>query len=131
MATRAAIGMKQPDGTIRAIYLHWDSYVATAGAILGGWYKTAEQVTALIDLGDLSEICETLEKCVAYHRDRHEPYRTPSVYADKLDFQSKGKSDFGADYLYLYEDGEWSVFGICHEPDWVRLEIQIGKECEK
>ena len=131
MATRAAIGMKQPDGTIRAIYLHWDGYVAGAGAILGGWYKTPEQVTALLDLGDLSELDVTPEKCVAYHRDRHEPFRTPSIYADKLDYQYKGKSDFGADYLYLHEDGEWSVFGIYHEPDWVRLEIQIGKECEK
>jgi len=86
--------MKQPDGTVRAIYLHWDGYVAGAGAILGGWYKTPEQVTALLDLGDLSELDVTPEKCVAYHRDRHEPYRAPSVYADKLDFQNKGKSDF-------------------------------------
>ncbi|MCQ2352471.1 MAG: hypothetical protein MJ033_03215 [Victivallaceae bacterium] len=118
-------------GSEKAIYLHWDGYPGHAGAVLGGWYKTPEQVTALLDLGDLSEIEIDLEKCVAYHRDRHEPYRTPSTYADKLEYQYKGKGDFGADYMYLYEDGEWSVFGIYHEPDWVRLEIQIGKECEK
>ena len=40
--------MKQSNGTIRAIYLHWDGYVATAGAILGGWYKARSPNESLI-----------------------------------------------------------------------------------
>ena len=27
MATRSAIGMKTPEGKIKAIYCHWDGYV--------------------------------------------------------------------------------------------------------
>ena len=77
MSTAAVIGIRQPDGTVRAIRLNWDGYVAHAGASLGGWYKTAEEVNNLIALGDLSEINETVESCVAYHRDRGEQYRPP------------------------------------------------------
>lgn len=106
MSTRAGIGIKQADGSVKAIYLHFDGHPGHAGTILGGWYKTPEQVTALLDLGNLSEIYETTEKCVVYHRDWHEANRTPLTYADKLDFLHKGKGDFGTDYLYLYEDGE-------------------------
>ena len=61
MSTSAAIGIKLPDGTVRAIRLNWDGYVAHAGAILGGWYKTAEEVNDLIALGDFSEINEMVD----------------------------------------------------------------------
>ena len=43
MSTNAAIGMKMADGSVRAVRLNWDGYVGHAGAILGGWYTTAEQ----------------------------------------------------------------------------------------
>ena len=72
MSTRGAIGMRQPDGTIRAVYVHHDAYVAGVGAILGGWYETPEKVEALLALGDLSNLETTLADTVAYHRDRSE-----------------------------------------------------------
>ena len=36
MSTSAAIGIKLPDGSVKAIRLNWDGYVAHAGTILGG-----------------------------------------------------------------------------------------------
>ena len=51
MSTRAAIGIAQADGTIKAIYLHNDGSPTFAGAILAGWYNTAEKAEALIALG--------------------------------------------------------------------------------
>ncbi|MPM67400.1 hypothetical protein SDC9_114322 [bioreactor metagenome] len=33
MSTRGAIGMRQPDGSVRAVYVHHDAYVAGVGAI--------------------------------------------------------------------------------------------------
>ena len=60
MSTRAAIGIAQADGTIKAIYLHNDGYPGFAGAILAGWYNTAEKAEALIALGALSSIGEKL-----------------------------------------------------------------------
>ena len=32
MSTNAAIGMTMPDGTIKAVYLHWDGYIKDGGA---------------------------------------------------------------------------------------------------
>ena len=47
MSTRAAIGIAQADGTIKAIYLHNDGYPGFAGAILAGWYNSAEKAARL------------------------------------------------------------------------------------
>ena len=47
MSTRAAIAMRLPDNTIHAIYCHNDGYPGWVGAVLGGFYKTEEQVKAL------------------------------------------------------------------------------------
>lgn len=76
----------------------------------------------------MSEIKETPETYVAYHRDMGEEYRAPFTFETVDEYRYNGKGRLAAEYLYLYEDGEWSVFGIYHEPDWVRLEIQLGKE---
>ena len=32
MSTNAAIGLAMPDGTIKAVYLHWDGYITDGGA---------------------------------------------------------------------------------------------------
>ena len=28
-----------------------------------------------------------------------------------------------ADYLYLYDDGRWLVFGLYNEPEWVQIDV--------
>ena len=38
MATRSAIGLKKIDGTIEAVYCHWDGYPAHNGKILMNHY---------------------------------------------------------------------------------------------
>ena len=128
MSTNAAIGMKQPDGSIRAVRLNWDGYVGYAGAILGGWYKTAEQVEALLALGELRELNETPETCVAYHRDRHEPYKAPVKFATVEEYRRNGESRMSAEYLYLYNKGTWSVYGLYNDPDWNELDVIVGKQ---
>ena len=93
MATRSAIGMKTPEGKIKAIYCHWDGYVDNNGRILLNDYTDTEKVKSLINLGDLSSLrSEIGEKqdfdnpqsenyCLAYHRDRGEDWSgtKPSV----------------------------------------------------
>ena len=91
MSTNAAIGIKMADGSVRAVRLNWDGYVGHAGAILGGWYKTADQVEALLALGELSEINETPETCVAYHRDMREKFRPPFRFETVDEYRSRGK----------------------------------------
>lgn len=57
MATRSAIGILQPDGTIRAIYCHWDGYpLGGVGGRLLSYYKDPQTINKLLDLGDLSSL---------------------------------------------------------------------------
>ena len=128
MSTSAAIGIKLPDGSVKAIRLNWDGYVAHAGTMLGGWYKTAEAADALIALGDLSEINETVESCVAYHRDRGEQYRLPRTFASVEDYQYCGMGQMNANYLYIYDDGAWHVYGIARTSEWIGLEVTKNME---
>lgn len=95
MSTSAAIGMKQADGSVKAVRLNFDGYTGYAGAILGGWYKTAEQVEALLALGELSEIKETPETCTAYHRDRGEIYREPVAFGTVDEYRTRGEKKDG------------------------------------
>jgi len=128
MSTRGAIGMRQPDGSVRAVYVHHDAYVAGVGAILGGWYDSPEKVEALLDLGDLSSLGTTLAGTVAYHRDRGEVMRIARRYRDIDVYRRNGTSDFEADYLYLYDGGRWLVYGIPNEPDWVEINVTVNME---
>ena len=128
MSTPAAIGIRQPDGTDRAIRLNWDGYVAHAGAILGGWYKNAEAVNDLIAIGDLSEINETVEHCVAYHRDRREQYRLPRTFASVEAYQYCGMEQMSANYLYIFDDGAWHVYGLDRTSEWIGLEVTKNME---
>ncbi|OQA76217.1 MAG: hypothetical protein BWY31_04653 [Lentisphaerae bacterium ADurb.Bin242] len=119
--------MQQPDGTVRAVYVHHDAYVAGVGAILGGWYETREKVEALLALGDLSSLGTTLADTVAYHRDRGEDMRTAKHYRDIGTYRRNGRRDFGADYLYLYDGEKWFVYGIADE-DWIELQVTVNQE---
>ena len=123
MSTRGAIGMQQPDGSVRAIYVHHDAYVAGVGAILGGWYETPELVKGLLDLGDLSNLGTTLADTVAYHRDRGEDMRMARNYRDIDAYRRNGRRDLGVDCLYLYDGNRWLAYGIPGEPDWVEIKV--------
>ena len=109
MSTNAAIGIRLADGSVRAVRLNWDGYVGYAGAILGGWYKTAEQVEALLALGELSEIKETPETCVAYHRDMGEDYRAPFTFETVDEYQYNGKGRLVAEYIDLGIEEEYDI----------------------
>ena len=119
--------MRQPDGTVRAVYVHHDAYVAGVGAILGGWYETPEKVESLLALGDLSSLGTTLADTVAYLRDRGEVMRTARNYRDIDAYRRNGKRHYGAGYLYLYDGGKWFVYGIPDE-DWVELRVAVNQE---
>ncbi len=124
MGTPCAIGMKMADGSVKAIRCNYDGYVAGAGVFLGGWYTNAAKVEALLALGELSQLAEELADCVAYHRDRHEPMCPAKRFASVDEYQRTGKGKKSADHLYLYDEGRWSVYGLYHESDWVRIEVR-------
>ena len=129
MSTRAMIGMRMPDGGVRAVYCHHDGYPTGVGAILGGWYKTPEQVESLLTLGDLSALGTNLViDTIAYHRDQGEAFTPPRRYRNVNGYQ-KTRCILGADYLYLYDNGRWLLYGITSE-DWIELKVTMKAKNE-
>ena len=87
MSTNSRIRIKYEDGTSKGIYCHWDGYVEHNGVILQACYPSKEKVEELIGLGNISSLNETIETCVAYHRDRGE----------ELEFW-EGEQEYNYDY---------------------------------
>ncbi len=56
MGTRGCIGIKNTNGTVTAIYNHYDSGLKNLGRLLKKYFKTEEQVRELIDIGSISSI---------------------------------------------------------------------------
>jgi len=117
MSTNANIGIIEPDGTVTAIYTHWDGYPSHHGPILLEHYTDEAKVRALIALGDISSLGPEIGEphdfdtrdhsvCTAYHRDRQEPWADvkPTKVASVGEFlQGLGH----AEYLYLWRHGRW------------------------
>jgi hypothetical protein len=99
MATRSNIGIRETDGTVKTIYSHWDGYPQYVGRVLLTHYTTEQDVRGLLDLGDISELHETLDKVVAYHRDRGEEKAELVVYAP-------GTFERQEAYAYVYDVDE-------------------------
>lgn len=59
MGTRSAIGYVRPDGTIRAVYCHWDGYPSHHLPILKVYYNTLEKAKKLIKPGSMSSLRTT------------------------------------------------------------------------
>lgn len=85
MSTRSCIAAKFSDGSIKAVYCHFDGYVSGVGATLKNHFKDQQKIETLINLGSLCSLDPSIEKpeghcwdhpvdgyTIAYHRDRGE-----------------------------------------------------------
>lgn len=110
MSTRSLIGIVKKDGSIQSIYCHHDGYFEGVGKVLTEDYKDPEKVEALIELGDISSLGETLESTVAYHRDRGEEISKHFDPSEK-GFLKSAKGLWG-EFAYLFDDGMWKSFRL-------------------
>lgn len=116
MATRSTISIIDPkSGSVTGIYCHWDGYPEGVGKTLLKHYSKEENVRALIALGAISVLCESIEcpaghsfdnpsqGCtVAYHRDRGEDFfqcKAPTANA----FMKKYSEEFN----YFFFENRW------------------------
>ena len=107
MSTRSRIGYLL-NGVVKSVYCHYDGYPEYNGQILEEFYKTFEDVKALVDLGDISSLGETTafrdedheNGTRDYFRWRGEPIKVMSDYGIQ-DYFNCG-FDCGEDYLYLF-----------------------------
>ena len=62
MSTRSTIAIEFADGSVSQVYCHFDGYLSNNGMLLNNFYNDPFEVRALVDLGDFSSLCETVEE---------------------------------------------------------------------
>jgi len=111
MSTRSAIVLSNKDG-VQIIYCHHDGYIEHNGRILNKHYNTRQAVQELVDLGDISVLGESIDTCIAYHRDEGEDYEYTAARLYSNHYQMLKEEFEGSDYEYLYiflQTGKWAV----------------------
>lgn len=117
MATRSSIGYLKADGSVVAIYSHWDGYPAGVGKTLQENYQAAYKIGKLVHMGDVSSLgAEIGEKqdfddrsthkdewTLAYHRDRGE-----DLVVSEYDDIPSWIADM-EEYAYLWNGQDWLV----------------------
>lgn len=112
MGTNAIIAVKRPTG-YSYVHVNYDGYLDGVGKLLKEVYNSEEQANAILALGNLSALYESLEKpvghswatpvpgySIAYGRDRGEA-RTQASFVQRKDELML------ASYMYVWEDGRW------------------------
>ena len=116
--------MVMPDWTVKAIGLH-DFGLDGPGAnkILVNHYNQREKVEELLNLGTLLSLGPQIDHdpnmflpsrnipltnvTVAYHRDYGDPYTPPVTFESELHYYANAWDVFGAEFIFLFEDGSW------------------------
>jgi len=156
MGTRSMIAIQNPySKDVRAVYCHWDGYLAHNGAILQKHYSASPKVNNLIALGDMSSLGKVIGEahpfspheseesklayeaakdagyCTFYTRDRGEdaPFK---VFKDLKTASSYFEGSW-CEYLYVfkynkaddYQSGAWHYKKIGGR--WKKLAPAIAK----
>jgi hypothetical protein len=155
MSTRSMIAIENPHSkAVKAIYCHWDGYLAHNGAILNEHYSNSPKVNNLIALGDLSSLRpeigvqhafssldvpkeeqEAYDKehgnsCTFYTRDRGEdaPYKHFESAKAALEYYNGSWCEYF--YLFRYdadlESGKW-FYKDRNGGAWKRLATALNK----
>ena len=101
MATRSFIGKVQEDGTIKALYCHYDGYPEGVGLKLVNHFKD-EETEELLNGKDI----RSLEIGGGDEFDDGQEARTFKTIAEYVNTAS----DSWAQYVYLYQNGVWSCY---------------------
>ena len=118
MATRSTIGIILNDGTVKAVYCHFDGYLSGVGKTLLEHYNTYDKVLELFELGSISVLEENAKTdslshsfqhplagvTIAYHRDRGEDLHIYKYCCIEEYLLMKSHKE---EYNYLFKDGVW------------------------
>lgn len=109
MSTHSYIAVENKNGTIDAVYCHFDGYIeGGVGETLFTHYNERKLVKQLISHGEMSALGDTIDDTDFYHSDYHGQPLVINHYENKDDF----KNDSSVDYKYLFTlDNEWVVQG--------------------
>ncbi len=139
MATRSTIALEFADGTVQAVYCHWDGYLAHNGKILQEHYMDPFKVRDLVELGAISSLAPSISKpeghsfdksiegyTVFYARDRGEDLHV-SKFKDYEEYVEKHQYE-EYEYILRQVDGKAVWFVSDHDGDFVELEQAIMDE---
>ena len=119
MATRGHIAIKE-NGKYKYIYNHWDSDIEQLGVTLFKFYKDADKVRTLINLGNVSSVGETIENnasCYKEHMDLNNNHPgTVAMYREGRTWK---------DYDYYNPDKQWED---CKPAETEDLDEVLGEE---
>jgi len=138
MGTRSMIGLKEYDGTVTAIYCHYDGYLEHNGKVLNEYWNDIEAVEELIDLGDISVLGQEIgvkhsfndynpasnmcaNMCLAYGRDRGEKGVEATTYTNE-DEMVDARTD--CQYFYIFDGNEWTY--RTRETQWKPLSETVN-----
>lgn len=124
MSTRSRVGIKEKDGTVRSVYVHWDGYVAGVGKTLYESYQNVDKIEQLINLGDMSSLASEVEKCEPYTQ-RGEDL---NITTESLASFKKNWASCDEEYVYLYTDGRWMTNSV-YKDNWESLD-SLMKDAE-
>jgi hypothetical protein len=131
MATRSRIGIQLTDGSVLSVYHHWDGYPKWLGKTLQEHYNSYEEVSELIDGGDMSS-CWTDERWSPegdynvddcgpqYYSDRQDRVCEPRLDSDLNEYLSNSE-----EYSYLFANGQW----VCYDHHYGsprQVQIPVG-----
>ena len=123
MATRSMIGKQQEDGTIKAIYCHYDGYPEGVGQTLANYYQASDKVNDLLNLGDLSVLSQEIggkqnfDKptsetwCLAYGRDRGEEGTEAKEFTYTGAYLEYARNSC-AEFAYIFTSKGWSYWSL-------------------
>lgn len=97
MSTRCLVARLNEDGTVDAIYNHFDSYYDGLGADLLKYFDTKEKVDSLIKRGSGSYVLD--EKGYEDEKNSH--------YNSEDDFFKQVDSDCFIEFGYIWKDDQW------------------------
>lgn len=117
MGTRSSITVQQ-EGKVKSIYCHWDGYPSHVGKMLLENYNSQEKANAIVAIGDLSSLDESIEcpdghtfdnskkgYSVFYGRDRGESNVDALECATLKDAIKKNSQE----YDYFWDGKQWLV----------------------
>lgn len=126
MSTRSMIGKMNKDGTIDAIYCHFDGYIEGVGSMLFEAYKDEEKIDTLIKGGDISSLGPSIASTSFYYDNPFSTFEDDTAY---LDYCFADNS--WVEYVYLWDGEEWLV--CCKydlpAPNFKVLEKELKKSC--
>ena len=127
MGTRSTIALEFADGTVQAVYCHWDGYLAHNGKILAGHYINPFKLKELLALGGFSSLEATVEGTAATAYTQRGEERVISKFKDFNEYKHEAQFE-EYDYILRQVDGKAVWFVSDHDGAFVELKQAIMDE---